>query len=131
VVKRQAIRLGTSLAAIAVGVIISASVLNRFSVTAGAVVVASLLFWLVHIVVSVFALRVLVRQPSVALAGLLALASTIVALIVVNLVVSGLSIHGASTYVAATLIIWATTSVGDIVGRRLIRADRQAARDSR
>jgi hypothetical protein len=116
---------------ILVGVLICSAVLSRFSVSAGAVVVTTLLFWLVHLIVSLIALRVLVTQPSVPLAGLLALASTIVALIIVNLVVSGLSIHGASTYIGATLIIWATMAVGDIAGRRLIRADRQEARASR
>jgi hypothetical protein len=119
---RWGIRLGTSLAGIAVGILLSTAVLNNFSVNATAVVEASLLFWLVHIGVSVLALRVLVRQPSIALAGLLALASTIVSLIIVNAVVSGLTIHGLQTYVAATLIIWFTTSVGDIVARQMINA---------
>jgi hypothetical protein len=119
---RWGIRLGTSLAGIAVGILLSSAVLSKFSVNATAVIEASLLFWLVHIGVSVLALRVLVRQPSIALAGLLALASTIVSLIIVNAVVSGLTIHGLQTYVAATLIIWFTTSVGDIVARQIIKA---------
>jgi hypothetical protein len=119
---RWGIRLATSLAGIALGILLSSAVLSKFSVNATAVVEASLLFWLVHIGVSVLALRVLVRQPSIALAGLLALASTIVSLIIVNAVVSGLTIHGLQTYVAATLIIWATTSVGDIVARQMIKA---------
>jgi hypothetical protein len=125
---RWGIRLGTSLAAIAVGILLSSAVLTKFSVNATAVVEASLLFWLVHIGVSVLALRVLVRQPSIALAGLLALASTIVSLIIVNAIVSGLTIHGIQTYVAATLIIWFTTSVGDIVARQMIKTRRVAKR---
>jgi hypothetical protein len=119
---RWGIRLGTSLAGIAVGILVSGAVLSKFSINATAVVEASLLFWIVHIGVSVLALRVLVRQPSIALAGLLALASTIVSLIIVNAIVSGLTIHGLQTYVAATLIIWFTTSVGDIVARQMIKA---------
>lgn len=76
------------------------------------------------------ALKVLVRQPSIALAGLLAIASTIVALIIVNAVVSGLHIRGLNTYVYATLIIWVTTSIGDIAARQMIRKrrDDQSAR---
>jgi hypothetical protein len=124
---RWGIRFGTSLVGIAVGLVVSGAVLSKFSLDVTAVVEASLLFWLVHIVVQLIGLRVLVRQPSIALAGLLALASTIVALIIVNAIVSGLSIHGIETYVLATLIIWLTTSAGDIVGRRMIR-DRRAAR---
>ena len=67
----------------------------------------------------------LVREPSIALAGLLALASTIVSLILVNVIVSGLTIKGIQTYVAATLIIWLTTSLADMAGRRMIRARRE------
>src|SRR6476619_1331305 len=108
---RWGIRLWTSLAGIA-----------------GALVVATLLFWIIHIAVQFLALRVLVRQPSVALAGLLALASTIVALIIVNLAVSDISISGASTYVIATLIIWVTTAVADMIGGRMIRERRRERR---
>jgi CDP-diglyceride synthetase len=124
---RWGIRFGTSLAGIAVGILVSDAALSKFSIDVTALVEASLLFWLVHIVVQLIALRVLVRQPSIALAGLLALASTIIALIIVNAIVSGLSIHGAQTYVLATLIIWLTTSAADVVGRRMIR-DRRAER---
>jgi len=119
------IRLATSLAGIAVGIVLSAALLSKFSIVATAVVVATLVFWIVHVVVQLLALRVLFRQASVALAGLLALGSTIVALIIVNIVVSGITIHGASTYVLATLIIWVTTAVGDMIGRRMIRARRR------
>ena len=68
----------------------------------------------------------LIRQPSVAMAGLLALASTIIALIIVNIVISGISISGVATYVLATLIIWITTAVADVIGGRMIR-DRPAS----
>jgi hypothetical protein len=85
----------------------------------------------VHLGVQFLALRVLVRQPSIALAGLLALGSTVVALIIVNAIVPGLSIHGASTYVLATLIVWAATAISDAFGRRAIRDRRQDRRDDR
>jgi CDP-diglyceride synthetase len=124
-VARWGIRLGTSLAGIAVGLVVSATLLDRFSLDAGALVVGTLLFWIVHIAVQFLALRVLIHQPSVALAGLLALASTIVALIIVNIIVSGMSVHGLSTYVLATLIIWLSTIGGDMVGHRMIRARRR------
>jgi len=127
---RWGIRLGCSLAGIAVGIIASSALLSRFSIDAAAVVQATLLFWIIHIGIQVLALRVLVREPSVALAGLLALAATIVALVIVNLIVSGLSIHRLSTYVFATVIIWITTSVGDLIGRRLVRARRQERREA-
>ena len=122
---RMAIRLVAALVGIAVGIIVSAAVLSKLSVTASAVVWATLLFWGIHLVIQLIALRVLVREPSIALAGLLALASTIVSLIIVNLIVSGLTIRGVSTYVFATVIIWLTTALGDMIGRRLVRARRK------
>jgi hypothetical protein len=122
---RWGIRAGTSLAGIAVGILVSSAVLSEFSIDATAVVETILIFWLVHLVVQLFALKVLVHEPSIALAGLLALASTIVALLIVNAIVSGLRIHGFQTYVFATLIIWVATSISDMIGRRMIKARRQ------
>jgi len=125
---RLGIRLATSLVGIAVGLLLSSALLSKFSVDATAVVEATLVFWVVHIGVSFVALRVLVREPSVALAGLLALASTVVSLIIVNAIVSGLYIHGLQTYVLATVIIWAATAISDMIGRRTIRARRAQRR---
>ncbi len=123
---RLGIRAATSLAGIAVGLLLSSAVLDKFSLNATAVVEATLVFWVVHLVVGFVALRVLVREPSLALAGLLALGSTIVSLIIVNLIVSGLYISGLQTYVLATAIVWLTTAIGDTSGRRMIRARRRA-----
>jgi hypothetical protein len=125
---RTGIRFGTSLAGIAAGLLISTAVLDKFSLNATAVVEATLIFWLVHLATQFLALRMLVREPSIALAGLLALASTIVSLIVVNLIVSGLHISGLQTYVLATAIIWLATAIGDTIGRRMIRARRAERR---
>ena len=99
--------------------------LSKFSLNATAVIEAVIVFWLVHLLVSFVALRVLIREPSVALAGLLALASTVVALIISNAIVSGMTIHGLQTYVFATLIVWFTTAVADMVARRMIRERRR------
>jgi hypothetical protein len=125
VLTRWGIRLGSSLIGIAAGLLLSAAVLSGFSISATALVEATLIFWLVHFVVQVVALRTLIRQPSIALAGLLALAATIISLIIVTAIVSGLTVHGAHTYVFATLIIWLTTAISDTVGARKIRARRR------
>lgn len=124
-------RLAFSLAGIAIGLLLSTAVLNSFSLSAAAVVEATLVFWLVHLVVGFIAIKVLVRQPSLALAGLLALASTIVALVITNVIVSGMHIGGPGTYIPATLIIWACTAAADFVGTRRIREDRAARRQER
>src|SRR5438128_1361836 len=126
--RRWGIRIGTSLVAIAGALLICSAVLSDFSLNAGGLLEATLLFWVVHIAVSFVALRVLIRQPSVAMAGLLALLSTVVALVIVALIVPGLNVHGAGTFVVATLIIWIATAAGDVVARSLIRDRREARR---
>jgi hypothetical protein len=125
---RLGIRVVASLAGILIGIVVSVAVLSGFSATPQAIVVSTALFWVVHLGVTFVALRVLIRQPSVATAGLLALASTIVSLIIVNIVVSGLKIHGVTTYLIATVIIWISTALGDMIGRRKIRARRVESR---
>ncbi len=131
VLVRWAIRIGMGLAGAAVGLLVSAAVLSGLSISATALIEATVVFWLVHLAVQFLALRVLIRQPSVALAGLLAIASTIVALIIVSLVVSGLHVRGADTYLFATLIIWLTTAGADFVGQRMIRDRRLDRREER
>lgn len=123
---RWGIRLASSLIGIAAGLLLSSAILSGFSISATALVESVLVFWLVHLVVQVVALRTLIRQPSVALAGLLALAATIISLAIVNVIISGLSIHGANTYVFSALIIWVTTATGDTIGAREIKARRRA-----
>jgi len=120
--------MGLSLLGVACGLLLSAAILEKFSISAGAFVVATVLFWLIHLVVQVLALKVLVRQPSVALAGLLALASTVVALAIVAAVVSGLHVHGASTYLFATVIIWVCTAIADTAASRIVRERREERR---
>ncbi len=125
---RFGIRVAASLAGVAVGLLLADALLSKLSLNATALLEATVIFWIVHLVVQFLALRVLIRQPSVALAGLLALASTVVALIIVNVIVSGLSISGASTYVLATLIIWLSTALADTLGTRAIRSRRDERR---
>ena len=125
---RWGIRFAVTLVGIAVGILLSAGLLDDFEVTTAGVVWATLLFWIINIVAQFIALRVLIRQPSVALAGLLALASTVIALLVVNLIVDDISISGAGTYILATLIIWICTAVADMIGTALIRARRRERR---
>jgi hypothetical protein len=119
------IRFLSSLIGIALGLLVAAAALEKFSLSASALIVATLIFWLVHMVVQLLALRVLVRQPSVALAGLLALGATIVSLFIVQAVVSGLTIRGPETYALATLIVWLATAIADTVGSRMVRASRE------
>lgn len=122
--RRLAIQLLAGLVGVAVGLLVCDAALEDLSISAAGLLEATLVFWVAHIVVQFLALKVLVRQPSIALAGLLALASTIIALFIAVAVVPGLSVHGGQTYVWATLIIWATTAAADILARRAIRDKR-------
>src|SRR5712691_10903864 len=121
---RVGIRIVSSFAGILIGIVVSVALLTVFSASARAIVESTLLFWVVHVVLNFVALRILIRQPSVATAGLLALASTIVSLIIVDIFVSGLKIHGVSTFVIATVIIWIATALAGVIGRRKIRQRR-------
>ena len=121
---RWAIRIGWDLLGVAIGLLICDAVLSGLHITAKGLIVSTLIFWVVHLIIQFFALRTLVRMLSVALAGLLAIGSTIIALFIVNLTVSGLTIHGFSTYLFATLIIWATSFTADIMAQRTIRRRR-------
>jgi len=124
VLKRIAIQLLAGLVGVAAGLLVCDVALERLSISAAGLLEATLVFWVAHIVVQFIALKVLIRQPSIALAGMLALASTIIALFIAVAVVSGLSVHGAQTYVWATLIIWATTAIADVFARKTIRDER-------
>src|SRR6188472_2816131 len=122
---RWGIRIASSLIGIVVGIVLSTAIFSGFSTTTAGIVEATFVFWIVFLIVNFLALRVLIRQPSVALAGLLALGSTIVSLIIVNLIVSDISIRGVSAYLGATVVIWISTVVADSIGRRMIRDRRR------
>jgi hypothetical protein len=122
---RLGIRIAASLIGIVIGIVLSAAIFDGFSTSSTGIIEATIVFWIVFLIVNFLALRVLIRQPSVGLAGLLALVSTIVSLVIVNLLVSDISIHGASAYLGATLVIWISTAIADTVGRRMIRARRR------
>jgi hypothetical protein len=126
---RWGIRLLSSLIGIGVGIAIAAIALGDFDLSFAGLVEATILFWIVHLIVSFLALRILVRQPSVAMVGLLALGATVVSLIIVSIIVGGVKIHGPLTYIVAAIIIWITTAIGDFIGQRMIRERRQERRD--
>ena len=119
--QRWGIRLGSSLAGIAIGLILASVVLDNLSMDFTALVQATLVFWVVHFLVQVVALRTLVRQPSIPMAGLLALAATVISLAIVNVIIGGLKISGVQTYIGAALIVWIAMAGADILAGRKIR----------
>ena len=124
---RWGIRIASSLIGIAVGIVLSTAIFDGFSSTDdGTRRGDDRLLDRVPDRQLPRPARASIRQPSVGLAGLLALASTIVSLIIVNLIVSDISIRGVSTYLGATVVIWISTVVADSIGRRMIRDRRRA-----
>ena len=87
--RRVGIRFAATLIGIAVGLALSDLLLDGFTASTTALIEATIVFWIVNMVVNFLALKVLVRNPSVAIAGMLALASTIVSLFIVNLICVG------------------------------------------
>ena len=51
--------------------LVRGAVLTQFHIDTAAVVEATLLFWVIHMIVQLIALRVLVHEPSVALADMI------------------------------------------------------------
>ena len=123
---RLGIRIVSALVGIFVGIVLAAAIFGDFSASAAGIVEATVIFWIVHVIVTFLALRVFVREPSVSMAILLALASTIVSLVIVNLIVSDVSVHGVGTYLGAGIVIWICTAIADVIGQRMIRARRRA-----
>ena len=122
---RLGIRIVASLVGIFVGIVLAVAIFGDFSASAGAIVAATVIFWIVHVIVTFLALRVFVRDPSVSMAILLALAATIVSLVIVNLIVSGVSVSGVGTYLGAAVVIWICTAIADVAGTRAIRERRR------
>jgi len=123
---RLGIRLVASLAGIAIGILLADALLADFHASVAAIIETTIVFWVVNLAVSFLALKVLIRNPSIPVAGLLALASTILSLVIVNILVSGLHISGTLTYVLATLIIWIASAISVMVGGRKARERRRA-----
>ena len=122
---RWGIRIAASLIGIAVGIVLAVAILSGFSAGATAIVEATIVFWIVHIIVMFLGLRIFVRDPSVSMAILVALAATILSLIIVNILVSGVSVDGVGNYLVAGIIIWICTAIADVVGTRMIRDRRR------
>ena len=66
---RMGIRFVALLVGILIGIVASVALLSGFSATTQAIVVSTLLFWVVNLVVNFVALRVLLRQPAVSDGG--------------------------------------------------------------
>lgn len=89
----------------AVGLLVAALLLDGFTVDALSFVVVVVVFTLVELFLDPLITKISLKYVS-ALRGGVALATTLVGLIVATLVGDGLQISGLSTWIAGTVIVW-------------------------
>ncbi len=111
---RLLIRLGVFLGSSAIGLLVAAAVLDRFSVSASSFVVVVLIFAVLQLAFSAII-------PGRAVLGAVGLVSTFAALVLTAIANDGLHIRGVSTWIWATVIVWiasmlATWGLGRVLG---------------
>ncbi len=105
---RFLVRIGVSLAANAIGLLVAALVLDKMDVDVASFLVAVVIFTIVLGLLLPFIASQLRRRQSAALGGV-ALIATLVSLIVTDLLSDGFSIDGIGTWLAAAVIVWAAS----------------------
>lgn len=108
-----------ALLANALGLIVAALVLDDMSLSAGAFIIAVVLFSVAAALSQPLVIK-LSWKYAPALRGSSALVATLLALIVTAIVSDGLRIRGVVTWVAATVIVWAISLIGTLVLPMLI-----------
>lgn len=102
------------LAANAIGLLVANALLEDMDMTAGAFVLAVLIFTGVVILVRPFIMKMAVRYFE-ALMGGSALVATLVGLIVTKILVDGFHITGLGTWALATVIVWVIAMVAGVL----------------
>jgi uncharacterized membrane protein YvlD (DUF360 family) len=98
----------------AVGLVLAATLLDDFSVTAAAFVFAVLVFTVVEIVLDPLMVKISLKYAP-ALRGGVALVTTFFGLLVTSILFDGLSISGATAWVVGTLIVWLGAVIAAVV----------------
>jgi len=124
---RTLISLALHLAGNAIGLIVASLVLSDMSISAGAFLVAVLIFSAVEVVAQPFFTSMAMRHVE-ALRGGTALITTFVGLVITVAISNGLHIHGVWTWVFATLIVWGVSLLAAIVLPAIFLKNRVEAR---
>lgn len=119
-------RIGAGLGGILVGLLVADLVLPGVSLSATGLIEATLVFWVVLIVVSFVGLRAVVNEPTIRRVVLMPLLVTVAALVITSILVDGLHIDGVLTYVWTGAILWIATGASQGIGHRI---DRNRRRD--
>ena len=112
---RFLVRTAIFLVSAAVGLLVTASLVDGFDVSAGGFLTAVVLFAVIQSVLAPFIAKVTARNASALLGGV-GLLSTFVALWLTALIGDSLTIDGgASTWIAATVIVWLATALATLL----------------
>ena len=107
---RWIIRTGIALAGNAIGLLVSAAVLDDMEVDAGSFIVAVIIFTVVTALLQPF-LASRLRNAGSGVLGGVALIATFASLVITDLVSDGFSISGVGTWLAATVIVWVASLI--------------------
>ena len=107
---RWIVRTGIALAGNAIGLLVSAAVLDDMEVDAGSFIVAVIIFTVVTALLQPF-LESRLRNAGSGVLGGVALIATFASLVITDLVSDGFSISGAGTWLAATVIVWVASLI--------------------
>jgi len=112
------IRIGLVLAGNALGLLITALLLDKMSMSGLAFVIAVIIFTLLTIVLEPIVSRLAEKYADV-LTGGSALIATALALLLTDWISDGLSIDGVGTWILATVLVWLVTAIVGIVLARI------------
>ncbi|WP_062381262.1 phage holin family protein [Demequina pelophila] len=98
----------------ALGLWITAMVLDGFTITATGLVVATVIFAVLQSLLSPFILKMTAKYAS-AFTGGVGLVSTFVSLLLTSLLADDLQIDGVSTWVFATVLVWLVTALATLL----------------
>lgn len=107
-------RLILNLLANAVGLAAAALLLDNFSISASAFIMAVLIFSITTTVLGPLIIKIALTNASYLMGGI-ALITSFVGLVVTNLISDGVSISGLSSWIIAPLIIWVFALIANLV----------------
>lgn len=112
---RFLVRTAIFIVSAAVGLLVTAAVVDGFDVTASGFLTAVLIFAVIQSVLSPFIAKVTARNAAAFLGGV-GLLSTFVALWLTTVIGDALTIEGgATTWLAATVIVWLATALATLL----------------
>jgi len=113
------IRVGLALAGNALGLLITALILDDMDVSGAAFVIAVVIFTLLMLVLDPVVSSLAEKYVDY-LSGASALVSTALALLLTDWISDGMSIAGVGTWILATLLVWVATAIVGVVLGRLV-----------